>query len=117
MMMTDPKNDMLDDLFAEARKIAPEPSEALVARVIAEAIPPQTVSAAGRRGLATRLLEMIGGWPAVGGLVAATLAGLWIGVAPPASVEDFTATWFGDPVAVGLLSDDIAFDTGLFADG
>jgi len=115
--MTDPNDDMLDDLFAEARKVAPEPSDALVARVLADAASAQRAAAAPKPTLVDRLLDMIGGWPAAGGMVAATLGGLWIGVAPPPSVEDFTATILGEQVAVGILGSDTAFDMDPFADG
>ncbi|MEM9785544.1 MAG: hypothetical protein AAF801_03525 [Pseudomonadota bacterium] len=115
--MTDPKDDMLDDLFAEARSVSPEPSDALVARVLADAARPSVIAPGNKPGLLDRLLDMIGGWPAAGGLVAATLSGLWLGIAPPASVEDFTAVLLGDQVAVGILSEDIAFDMGAFVDG
>lgn len=115
--MTDPNDDMLDDLFSEARKVRPDPSEALVARVLADAASQPRRAIAPKPALIDRLLDMIGGWPAAGGLVAATFSGLWIGVAPPASVEDFTAAMLGEQVAVGILSEDIAFDMEQFADG
>ena len=117
MKMTDPKDDMLDDLFAEARALSPQPSDALVARVLADARPPERAITSVQTGIFTRLLDVIGGWPAAGGLGAATLAGGWIGVAPPASVEDFTATLLGDQVAVGFIDTDIAFDMETLADG
>lgn len=116
-MMTDPKSNMLDDLFAEARELAPKPSAALVARVLADAESPRTATPIRKRGLMERMFDMIGGWPAAGGLLAATIAGLWIGVAPPASVEDFSASLMGDPVSVGLFVDELAFEMGSIVDG
>lgn len=35
-----------------------------------------------------QLVVAIGGWPALGGLVAASAAGLWVGIAPPDFVPD-----------------------------
>lgn len=119
MMMTDPKMDMLDDIFAQVRAVAPTPSDDLVARVLADAeTADQKVAApAPRPGFFAGLLEAVGGWPSVGGLVAATAAGIWVGVAPPASVEDFTASTFGDSVAIGVFAEDLDFDIGTFIDG
>jgi hypothetical protein len=64
-----------------------------------------------------RLFDMLGGWPAVSGLAAATVAGIWVGVAPPASVESITASFLGDAVSVSLFTEGLAFETGDFADG
>lgn len=119
-MMTDPNDDMLDDLFAQARAVTPTPSQALVARVLADADAAQRAEPAPvtpQQGLLARMFDAIGGWPAVSGLAAATVAGIWVGVAPPASVEDFAATTFGDSVAIGIFADDLDFDIGTFTDG
>ncbi len=99
MKMTDPKGDMLDDLFAQARRVKPPVSDALMARVLADAALQQRPAAV-TPGVS--LLDVIGGWFAVGGLAAATFAGLWIGVAPPVAVEDLTAGLLGDTVIVSL---------------
>ncbi|MWD30223.1 hypothetical protein E0K89_022405, partial [Aquicoccus sp. SCR17] len=40
-------------------------------------------------------LRGLGGWPALGGLTAATLAGVWLGVSPPQGVSDPVAAWLG----------------------
>lgn len=120
-MMTDPTNDMLEDLFAQARAVAPHPSDALVARVLADAgnaaLSEPTPKAAPQLGFLARFMDMIGGWPAIGSLAAATVAGVWVGVAPPVSVEDFTASTFGDPVTIGIFADDLDFEIGLLTDG
>lgn len=119
MMMTDPKMDMLDDIFAHARAVAPTPSDDLVARVLADAkaAGKEVAAPAPRPGFFAGLLDVVGGWPSVGGLVAATVAGIWVGVAPPASVEDFTASTFGDAVTIGVFAEDLDFDIGTFIDG
>lgn len=115
-MMNDPNDEMLGRLFAEARNVAPEPSDALMARVLADAVPPMPAPQL-IPGLWVRLLDAVGGWPAVSGLAAATVAGIWIGVAPPTSVQDITATLIGDEVSVSLFPTDFGFDGGTFADG
>lgn len=116
--MTDPNDDMLDDLFAVARDVAPEPGDALMARVLADAVPPAVAApVAFRQGIWARVSEMLGGWPAISGLAAATVAGIWVGVAPPASVENLAASVMGDAVTVSLFSTQTLFDTGDILDG
>ena len=44
-----------------------------------------------RRGAGARLWAGLGGWPGVSGLLAATVAGLWIGFALPESVRGLAA--------------------------
>lgn len=96
--MTDDKktNDLLEAHFAAARDHAAEPSADLVARVIAAADQVQanreTEADARRtppvatRGRLSSVFRVLGGWPAVAGLTAATLAGIWIGVNPPSAL-------------------------------
>ena len=119
--MTNPNDDMLDDMFAQVRSVQSDPSDALTARVLADAVAVQAASVAVQtvppRGLWARMLDGIGGWPAVSGLAAATIAGVWIGVAPPSSMQDLTASFIGDEVSVNLFSTDFAFDTGVSVDG
>ena len=97
----------LDDLFAEARGLRPQPGPDLMARMLADA-----ERVAGER-IETRpvpagrvawrdWLRILGGWPAVGGLVASTLAGLWIGVAQPASLSSLADSVWGEQVSVTL---------------
>ncbi|MEM6594993.1 MAG: hypothetical protein AAF672_09390 [Pseudomonadota bacterium] len=109
----------LDALFAEA-KAAPAPSsEQLQARIIADAAALQPQSApvlagpARRRPLAT-LLDAIGGWPAIGGLVTAAAAGVYIGFAQPdllAAPEQAIADP-GFTVSGFLPGDDMFFEEG-----
>ena len=118
--MTNPNDDMLDDLFATARQAAPAPSADLMARVLADAAavqPQPATTTAAVPGLWSRMLDAIGGWPAVSGLAAATVAGIWVGVAPPSAVEDMTASLIGDEVSVSLFSPDLLFDEGALSDG
>jgi len=86
----------LDALLAAARRRAPHPSEALMSRIAADADAVQAGFAApsSPRGVVSRrprragfLREVLGGWPAAAGLVAAAAAGVWIGVVPPPALE------------------------------
>lgn len=119
--MTDPKFDMLDDLFAQARDQTPVVSDDLMARVLADAATAQTrepVVVASGPGPFGRLFEVLGGWPALGSLTAATVAGIWIGMSPPLAVEDMTAGLWGETVTISLFSDnDDVFDVGGLIDG
>ncbi len=121
----------LDALFAAARRLQPRPSEALLARVLADAeavslarAAPAGSAAAGRAGGATGgasggasggaagpgwlrgLAEVLGGWPALGGLLASTVLGLGLGLAQPAAVSGLTASLWGDGVSVPLGLDE-----------
>ena len=119
MMMTDHNDDMLDDIFAQARSVTPTPSADLMARVLADAanaMPDQNMKVA-PTGRAKRILEMLGGWTGVSGLVTATCAGVWIGVAPPAVLQDYAASYYGDEVSVDFYDDVMIYATGDFTDG
>jgi hypothetical protein len=63
------------------------------------------------------MMDAVGGWPALSGLAAATVAGVWVGVAPPTSVEDWTAALVGDELSVSLFATETAFDMGVGLDG
>jgi hypothetical protein len=80
----------LEPFFAAARACPPEPSAALLARVAQAAQRPQQGPVRGpvapRATLAERLGALLGGWPAMAGLAAAVLVGLWIGAGLPAAV-------------------------------
>lgn len=52
---------------------------------------PSRPPVARRRGAGARLWAGLGGWPGVSGLLAATVAGLWIGFALPESVRGLAA--------------------------
>jgi hypothetical protein len=86
----------LEALFATGRSRPVPPSEALLARVMDDAMAEAGARAglgAGpvrgqdRRGRLAALLAVIGGWPAMGGLVAAGLVGVWIGYAAPGGLD------------------------------
>jgi hypothetical protein len=91
----------LDAFFAAEIEEAPAPSQALMSAVLADAMTTQAAfqaPALGARpalGLWAAIGVAIGGWPAVTGLAAATVAGVWIGVSPPQGLDTFSETVFG----------------------
>lgn len=91
----------LDALFAAARDdTAQAPSSDLMARILAdaEAMQPKPAAQPRRRGgFVSGILSTIGGWPSLGGLAAATVAGVWIGFsATPTLLPDGIAGLVGD---------------------
>ncbi len=116
----------LNDMLARARDEAPFPSALLLDRVMQDALQampdpsaadvsraPETADRRGG-GILSGLWRALGGWPAAGGLVAATATGLWIGVSPPSVLDTQLALYFGD--ASGLFSLDGGYDLA-FEDG
>ena len=77
----------LEALFEQARAHPPRPSEALMARIMADA----TAAQAQPLGFVDRLralLHKLGGGPTVSGLITASCLGFWLGVAPPDGLPD-----------------------------
>jgi hypothetical protein len=120
----DLNEDGLERFFAAARSRMPEPSEALMARVLADAEAamvrrPDAVAVrpVARGGAIGGLLSAIGGWAGLSGLATATAAGLWIGVAGLADPVTLTGGLFGgSALSVELMpgagSFDVAAGTG-----
>lgn len=112
MTTTDEDEWVLDELLAEARELRAEPSADLMSRILADAeavaaeprtaapVPPPT--SVRWRGW----LLALGGWPVVGGLVASTVAGLWIGAARPEGVSEFVPVLRGELVSIGFGLDE-----------
>jgi len=89
----------LDTYFDAGRKAAQTPSGDLMARVQADAQAQQLANVpapAPQPGLFASLWAAIGGWPTAAGMVTATLVGIWIGISPPAPLEQITAGILGD---------------------
>jgi len=107
--MTDPKSTELDVFFAAAKENVPTPNQDLMARVMADAaaLQPQNAGFApvAKPGVWESFLDMIGGWPALSGVAAAGVAGVWLGVAPPVSLEQLTSDVMGTNTSISLLSD------------
>lgn len=86
----------LDGFFDAAKAQNPEPSNALMARVMAQALEIQIENAPEIRVMPApkpnniwgAMLAAIGGWPAVTGLATATVAGVWIGFSATLGVGD-----------------------------
>ncbi|MDE4133811.1 hypothetical protein PXK00_11870 [Phaeobacter sp. QD34_3] len=108
----------LDSLFDDARQARPAMPEALTARILADAASCQadhraTLQAQANGTPPDRLADVafglwqqfrraVGGWPAMGGMVAATAAGLWIGLAPPSFLPDPVALVQGTSESTNL---------------
>lgn len=120
---TQPDDDGLEDFFEAARRMAPSPSDALMARVLADALAAQPVAAprpvprpVPRPGAWAQLREALGGWPALGGLATAGVMGLAIGIAAPADLVDLATAVLDqgtDTYLVDLMPEldfDIAMD-------
>lgn len=105
----------LDDLFAAAQAVPRLPSDALMARVLADAMAEQpragsTVANAPapgprRRGpgrtavrVWQRLIWALGGAGALAGMGTATMAGLYIGFAQPAGFDRLDEVMLGAPL-------------------
>lgn len=90
-MDSDQINDTeLEALFEGIRATPPDVPDALMARVVADAVQLQP-------GLPIwqRVWTTLGGMPGFGGLVTATCVGVWLGVSPPATVPDLAGMVMG----------------------
>lgn len=104
----EPGGDSLNGFFAAARATAPQPSDALMARVQADAARAAAAMApprAGRPGGWGRVVDRVVRWrpggagAVVAGLAAAALSGLWLGLAGSDAVATLeTALWGADPL-------------------
>lgn len=101
--MTDKRQETewLEAHFDAARRRPETPSGDLMRRVQADAeraqsdggaAPVATGSGTGRLGQFYRIL---GGWPAAAGLGTAAVAGLWLGVSPPAGLDAVAQGFLG----------------------
>ena len=105
--MTDPIDNDLDAIFGAARGQSAMPSDDLMARVLADAnaLQPEAKGVPVAEPAKTSFWDLFGGWPALSGVAAAGVAGLWLGLAPTAAIETVTSDVFGTGTTVGLLSD------------
>lgn len=107
-----PQNDPLEVFFDAARGATPQPSDALMARVLADAEAMQPKSEPLPRPVRRQgWLAALGGWPALAGLATATVAGITIGVADPASIGDLAFYGFSDAYDFSAVD---GFEFGLY---
>jgi hypothetical protein len=96
----------LDDLFAEACVTAVQPSDALMARVLADALdaqpramaPASAARVVPAAGLWMRLVGLFGGAGALAGMGTAAVAGLLIGFAQPGGLAALGDAMLGPPL-------------------
>ena len=97
MRMTDMQDDELDHLLAAAARQAPTPSEALMNRVLADALAlqpqapgPRPAAPVRGPGVLSRLAGLFGGGPALAGLGTAAVFGLALGYLSPTTLDYLT---------------------------
>ncbi|MFU8865164.1 MAG: hypothetical protein ACNA7O_14720 [Rhodobacterales bacterium] len=122
-------DDALEAFFAAARRTTPAPSDSLLARVMADALaaqeeplktPARMRPQPARPGLLAQLREALGGWPAFGGLAAAGVMGLAIGITAPLGQDGLAGLasvlssqgGAGDAYLVDLMPE-LDFDTAM----
>ena len=107
----------LDALFAQAKNdVGAQPSEAFMTRVVTDALAQQPMPQFAPRSLWEQITSMVGGWQGMGGLVAATCAGFWIGINPPEGLPSQFETFLGNETSISALEDGID-DTGMLGFG
>lgn len=112
------QEDRLEDLFAAARAAPPVPSEALMARVMAEALaeqprPAGRVAPATRPRLLARMVWALGGSGVLAGMGTAAAAGLYIGFVQPSGLAGLHEAVLGVP----LETVELVPSVGAFLDG
>lgn len=128
--LDDRLEDHLDDIFATARQTRPDVPQALQAAILADAATLQksrtddlTRKSAGQttgetagqtpaHRLWRQFVSAVGGWPALGGMAAASLAGLWIGLAPPSFLPDPVERYAAFSTGSQLITD-LGYDVSL----
>ncbi|ESW59196.1 MAG: hypothetical protein Q27BPR15_18930 [Rhodobacter sp. CACIA14H1] len=105
--------DDLDELLAAARDHAPAPSDALMARVLADALaeqpaPRPAVAVVAQAGVLSRLASVFGGMGALAGMGTAAAAGLLIGYVQPSGLDLLGDAVLGAPVETVELVPDVA---------
>jgi hypothetical protein len=97
--MTVMQDDELDRLLAAAARTAPEPSDALMQRVLADALALQPQPAAlrpapapARTNRLSRFFRSLGGGPALAGLGTAAAFGIVLGYLSPTTLDYLTGS-------------------------
>ncbi len=109
-----PTNKVLEGLFAEAKADAP-PAPDLVARVLADAEAVQlartlTVAPRPRPRRRAAWRGLFGGWAGISAALAASAAGVMIGITSPDLVDGATGGRLFELTGAGLWTDGVAYD-------
>ncbi len=108
----------LDLLFAQARRNRPELPDDLAVRILtdAETMRLERLSPKGQPQLSLwgRMLDGIGGWQGMSGLVAASAAGVWIGFSAPDFLPDPATYIYAQDVTFVVA--DLGLDTTFLED-
>lgn len=117
-------DDALEAFFAAAKRTTPVPSDALLAKVMADALaaqearqqaPARQRQQAARPGVLAQLRDALGGWPAFGGLAAAGVMGLAVGLVAPLGQDGLallSQNGVGDAYLVDLMPE-LDFDIAM----
>ncbi|TNF23246.1 MAG: hypothetical protein EP318_00725 [Rhodobacteraceae bacterium] len=111
MSEKDREEAFLDALLDDERRLRsgadPEVPAGLMARVLADAervqagfVTQALPQPAPRAGLWAQIGAVLGGWPALAGLAAASVCGLWLGLNPPQGLSDTAAVYYSDDTAL-----------------
>lgn len=110
----------LDMFFAAAQREPLAADPAFLARVLTDAEAAQGARVQAVAALAPKpkrhpwrmFMGVLGGWPAIGGLATAAVAGVWIGVSSVDPVSTQVMTYFGGSDTTGLSDEltQVAFD-------
>ena len=87
----------LEPFFEAGRKSQPQPSDALMHRIMADIDQvsedrERPIAAPLRPSLWERIIDGIGGWPTLSGMATAGIVGVVVGVSPPDVMSDFTSS-------------------------
>lgn len=92
----------LDAFFKAARHETETLSGPLAERMLADALRVQdnwqARAPSAREGTLRQILDMLGGWPSIGGLVTACAVGVWLGFSPPQELENIVGIDQGNSV-------------------
>ncbi|CAD0183497.1 hypothetical protein RUESEDTHA_00367 [Ruegeria sp. THAF57] len=112
MTMTEDEK-QLDQLLTQARQSRPELPDTLAVRILTDAeevrLGQKTLAGKPARSLWTRIVDGVGGWRGMGGLVAASAAGVWIGFAAPGFLPDPATYIYGQETSFVLADLDTSF--------
>lgn len=98
-MATDDRTDAALERLFQAGRADAGPSEAFMARLVADAdaelyvpVPPVAERQARRPGIVRMIMLLLGGWPAMAGMATAAAAGVMIGFSSPDLVQGYIGT-------------------------